>query len=62
MVIKNIIYIIVVAIFTVACWLQVESVPHGVKLLPFGISTWEAFIACRLQVEYIPRGTRLFYA
>ena len=34
MVIKDIIYIMVVALFTVACWLQVESVPRGVKLLP----------------------------
>ena len=39
MVIKDIIYIMVVALFTVACWLQVESVPSGVKLLPLGLST-----------------------
>ena len=62
MVIKDIIYIMVVALFAVACWLQVESVPHGVKLLPFGLSTEEAVVACRFQVEYVPRGTRLFYA
>ena len=62
MVIKDIIYIMVVALFTVACWLQVKSVPRGVKLLPLGLSTYEAVVACRFQVEYVPRGTRLFYA
>ena len=40
MVIKFIIYIMVVALFTVAFWLQVESVPRGVELLPLGLSTW----------------------
>ena len=40
MVIKDIIYIMVVPLFTVACWLQVESIPRGVKLLPLGLSTW----------------------
>ena len=30
----------VVALFTVACWLQVESVPRGIKLLPLGLYTW----------------------
>ena len=40
MVIKDIIYIMVVVLFTVACWLQVELVPRGVKLLPLGLSTW----------------------
>ena len=39
MVIKDIIYIMVVALFTVACWLQVESVPRGVRLLPLDLST-----------------------
>ena len=38
MFIKDIIYIMVVALFMVACWLQVESVPRGVKCLPFGLS------------------------
>ena len=40
MVIKDIIYIMVVALFTVACWIQVELVPCEVKLLPLGLSTW----------------------
>ena len=40
MVIKDIIYVMVVALFTVACWLQAESVPRGFKLLPLGLSTW----------------------
>ena len=40
MVIKDIIYIMVVALFTFACWLQVESVPRGVNFLPLGLSTW----------------------
>ena len=40
MVIKDIINIMVVALLTVACWIQVESVPRGVKILPLGISTW----------------------
>ena len=62
MVIKDIIYIMVVALFTVACWLQVESVPRGVRLLPLGLSMVGAAVACRFQVEYVPRGNRLFYA
>ena len=59
MVIKDIIYIMVVALFTVACWLQVELVTRGVRLLPFNISTYEAVVAYRLQVESVPRGSRL---
>ena len=62
MVIKDIIYIMVVALFTVAYWIYVESVPRGVKFLPLGLSTQEAVVACGFQVEYVPRGTRLFYA
>ena len=44
MVIKDIIYIMVVALFTVACWIQVELVPRGFKLLPLGLSTWKMLL------------------
>ena len=44
MVIKDIIYIMVVALFTVACWLQVESVSRGVNFLPLGLSTWRLLL------------------
>ena len=62
MVIKDIIYIMVVDLFTVACWIQVESVQRGVRLLPLDLSTYEAVVACWLQVESVPRGAILFYA
>ena len=62
MVIKDIIYIMVVTLFTVACCLQLESVPRGVRLLLLYLSTEEAVVACRLQVESVPRGAILFYA
>ena len=62
MVIKDIIYIMVVALFTVACWIQVKLVPRGVRFLPLDLSTYEAIVACRFQVDNVPRGTRLFYA
>ena len=39
MVIKDIIYIMVVALFTVACWIQVESVPRGVRFVRLDLST-----------------------
>ena len=62
MVIKDIIYIMVVTLFTVSCWIQVESVKRGVRLLLLYLSTEEDVVACRLQVESVPRGARLFYA
>ena len=46
MFIKDIIYIMVVALFTVACWFQVELVPRGVRLFPLDISTQETVVAC----------------
>ena len=66
MVIKDIIYIIVVSLFTlgdvVACCLEVESVPRRVRLMPLDLSTKESVVACRHQVESVPRGAILFYA